>query len=103
MSREECQHVCAVVTVRAGPGGTTLSGRGSRIHPPRAEGALRLEEERALYVTTLNVLVTRVRDYYVRRGFPDALVRAQIRPGRAPTRAVLHFTVREGEQVSVDW
>ena len=92
--------VDAVIVVRPGPH-YRIQWRGARwLRTRPLEESLRLEEESAVDASSLLILATRVRDYYVRRGFLDVSVRTAIAPD-GPTRAVLRFHIAEGRQVWV--
>jgi outer membrane protein assembly factor BamA len=92
--------VDAVFTVRLGAQ-YELEWIGARRFPRSAiEADLRISEERRLDVATMTALATRVRDFYVRRGFLDARARVEVRTP-APGQAVLRFTVTEGPRVLV--
>ncbi len=62
--------------------------------------ALHLDEERNFDGATLSAVLSRVREYYHRRGFLDATAQAATVP-EGPGRQALRITVREGLQAFV--
>lgn len=62
--------------------------------------ALRLEEERDFDDAALGGVIQRLRDFYTRRAFRDARVRAVVEPDGAG-RKILRVTIEEGPQVLV--
>lgn len=62
--------------------------------------ALRLEDERGFDGATLDAILTRVKDFYLRRGFLDVTVHAVVVADGASRRAV-RITLREGRQVFI--
>ncbi|MEZ4406449.1 MAG: POTRA domain-containing protein [Polyangiales bacterium] len=88
------------LTLRFTPGDRyRVAWQGLRSFPVEGmNAALRLEDERGFDGATLDALLARVKDYYVRRGFLDAEVSAVVAPD-GEGRRVVRITIREGQQV----
>ena len=92
--------VDAIITARPGPR-FRMRWLGTAPFPDTAlEASLHIDEERGVDPTTINLFAGRVREFFVRRGYFDARVRAEVRL-EGPTRAELRFTVERGAPIVV--
>jgi outer membrane protein assembly complex protein YaeT len=92
--------VDVIVSARTGPR-YRIRWLGTAPFPDTAlEAALRIDEERGVEATTLNLFATRVREFFVRRGFYDARVSAEVRLD-GEHRAEMRFIVDRGQPITV--